>query len=54
MVGISGFAYTQWGALGMLNTEAIVAIIAAVLFTIITIIVKNKKSIVEHIDPVWS
>jgi len=54
MVGISGFAYTRWGALGMLNTEAIVAVIAAALFTIITIIVKNKKSIVEHIDPVYS
>ncbi len=45
MTTIAGIAYTKWGANGMLNTEAVFAIIAVVLFMGVNALMKGKKQL---------
>lgn len=42
MTAIAGIAYTKWGAKGMLNTEAVCALAGAVLFLVISTLLKAK------------
>ncbi len=43
MTYIDGWAHAKWGPTGMLNTEAVVAIIAVIGFTLIQTVVYRKK-----------
>jgi MFS family permease len=42
MFWVLGITYAKWGAFGMLNTEAVIAVIAAVIYFTARAIVKNK------------
>jgi hypothetical protein len=42
MVWISGISYTRWGATGMLNTEAVIAVLAVALLVGVMTAVKNR------------
>jgi MFS family permease len=43
MLRISGSAYTKWGALGMLNTEAVVAVLAAGIFMTAYLVLSRRR-----------
>jgi MFS family permease len=44
MFWVSGSAYSKWGASGMLNTEAVVALLAAaIFFTVHSVLKKNRN-----------
>ena len=43
MIYIEGLAHTQWGPVGMLNTEAVFAILAIISFLIIQAAMKKRK-----------
>jgi MFS family permease len=43
MFTISAFAYAKWGAFGMLNMEAIIAVLAAGIYLTARIVVKRRK-----------
>jgi PAT family beta-lactamase induction signal transducer AmpG len=53
MFWVSGLSYTKWGAPGMLNMEAIIAVIAAVVFLTAVVIIKKRKSVPENDIPVF-
>jgi len=53
MFWISGLAYVKWGAFGMLNTEAIIAVIAATLFIGVKIIIKKRVSTPEDVNAIY-
>jgi len=46
MTSVAGFAYAKWGASGMLNTEAVCALVGVVLFVLAGMVVKNGKKTV--------
>jgi MFS family permease len=54
MIYIEGWAYTRWGSTGMLNIEALFAVLAIILFLVVQAAMKEKKSVsleiltVEH------
>jgi hypothetical protein len=43
MIFIEGWAHARWGARGMLNTEAVFAILAIVLFLILKTLMKERE-----------
>ncbi len=43
MTAIAGISYTKWGANGMLTTEAVCAVIGAILFVLIQNLMKRSK-----------
>lgn len=43
MTAVAGIAYGKWGANGMLNTEAVFAVLAVGLFALIWSAIKSKK-----------
>ncbi len=45
MIYIEGWAHTRWGSTGMLNIEAVFAVLAIILFLIVQTIMKERKSI---------
>lgn len=53
MFWISGLAYAKWNAFGMLNMEAVMAVIAAVLFFTAKYLVSRRKPISADADPVF-
>jgi MFS transporter, PAT family, beta-lactamase induction signal transducer AmpG len=45
MIYIEGWAHSRWGAVGMLNIEAIFAVLAIIVFLIVQAAVKERKSL---------
>ncbi len=45
MIYIEGWAHSRWGSTGMLNIEAIFAVLAIILFLIVQAAMKEKKSL---------
>ncbi len=43
MIYIEGWAHTRWGSKGMLNTEAVFAVLAIILFLFLQILMKERK-----------
>lgn len=52
MTWILGVSYTKWGASGMLNIEAVVGVVAAVIFYLVYVVIKNSKSIAMEVSPI--
>jgi MFS family permease len=44
MLWISGLSYTKWGAPGMLNSEAVFALLAALTFIAACVVLKNRPA----------
>jgi hypothetical protein len=53
MLWVSGLSYTKWGAPGMLNMEAVFAVMAALVFVTAVVLVKRMKSVSENDIPVF-
>lgn len=54
MFWISAGAYVRWGAFGMLNMEAIIAVLAAGIYLTARIIVKRRKPVTEDVSATMS
>jgi PAT family beta-lactamase induction signal transducer AmpG len=54
MFWILGVTYSKWGAFGMLNTEAAIAVIAASVYFVAKAVIKNRLPISNNANPVYT